>query len=153
MLDRIKSIIRSQLTQGVQPRDIALTCAIAFVVGTFPFFGTTTLFCFLFGVWFRLNQPLLQALNYALTPVHLLGIPIYLKIGEFILSAPSVSIHPLEMIDLFKSNWRIFFTQYGMAMLHAILAWIIVAPFLGVLIYFFVLPIASKLMSRNLSQD
>lgn len=152
MLEKIKILIHAQITQGISPHEIALTCGFSFVIGTFPFFGTTTLLCLMIGFFFRLNQPLLHTLNYAMTPIHLLSIPVYVRIGENMLNEPVVSIHPMEMFELFKSDSTKFLKDYGMALLHGTFAWIIIAPWVGVLIYFFVKPVVLKVRNHRIKK-
>lgn len=149
MLNRLKTIVRAQLTQGVTADELALTCSLACVIGTFPFFGTTTALCFIVGVMFRLNQPLLQALNYSLTPIHLILVPVFLKLGEFILNRPPVSIHPEEILLLIKTDWKQFASDYGLALCYAILAWALTAPWVGIAIFYIVRPIVIKINRRR----
>jgi hypothetical protein len=57
------------LTQGITADRIALTLAVGASCSLFPFLGTTTALNLAAGQWLRLNHPLLQTLNYLLTPV------------------------------------------------------------------------------------
>lgn len=149
MFGKVKILIYAQITQGISPHEIALTCGLAFVIGTFPFFGTTTILCLLVGLLFRLNQPLLHTLNYAMTPIHLLSIPVYVKTGERILGQQPISINPVEMFELLKSDFSKFIKSYGMALLHGTFAWIFISPIVGLLIYFLVKSISYKIRDHR----
>ena len=48
----------------------------------FPILGTTTLICLVVGIFMRLNQPILQVVNYACTPIHIPFIFFAFKWGE-----------------------------------------------------------------------
>src|SRR5262245_47863076 len=72
---RIVDPVVPQLTQGPPPHNISLTIAVGSAIAMFPILGTTTLLCLLVGIFMRLNQPIIQAVNYACTPIHLIFIP------------------------------------------------------------------------------
>jgi uncharacterized protein (DUF2062 family) len=141
-------VILAQLTRGVSPTGLALTCCFAFIFATFPLLGFTTLLCFLAGTFLKLNQPLIQALNYLMAPVQLILIPVFLKIGEWLVGAPPVSIHPKEMLTQFATDWRLFLSHYGMAGVHAIFAWSLIAPVAGAGLFYLTRPIFEKLKRR-----
>ena len=148
MIKKFKEVVSSQLTQGVSPHSLALSCALAFVLGTFPIVGATTIIIFFVALYLSLNQPIMQALNYALTPVHLILLPVFLRIGEWILNEPPITINPLTMVSQFTSDWRLFLSQYGMAGLHAVLAWALIAPVVGVVIFYSLRPVFEKIQRK-----
>lgn len=147
-IQKVKNVIAQQLSQGTTPHDIALTFALALFLGLIPLLGTTTTLCILFAWMFKLNQPLIQLLNYVFYPLQLIGIPTFLYIGESILQSPHTTIYPTEMATQFFADWKLFFVKYGMAGLHALLAWIIIAPILSIGLYFIVRPIVEKLKKK-----
>lgn len=124
-----------QLKGGVTPHALALSAGFAFTLGVNPFLGTTTGLCFVFALLFRLNQPLIQALNYLVFPLQLICIPIFLHIGESVLSVPHLTLDVKQLPLQFVSDWRSFLSAYGMAGLHALLAWALLAPAGGAIIY------------------
>jgi uncharacterized protein (DUF2062 family) len=148
MFQRLKVLIMTQLTQGTSVKSLALSGAIALTLGTFPVAGATTIVIFFTALYLRLNQPLMQTLNQMMTPLFLIMLPIYVRVGEWIVGAPPVSINPRVIIDLFFSDWRLFFAEYGWAAVHAILAWTIIAPPLGFVVYFALLKSFSRIQRR-----
>ena len=89
---RVIAPIVAQLKQGITPQQIALTLALGAVLGIFPILGATTALCALAGVWLRLNQPLIQLVNYLVYPLQLaLLIPLY-RAGERLFGAEPVPI-------------------------------------------------------------
>ena len=76
--------IVAQLTQGLTPEKIALTIAIGSSIAMFPLLGTTTIICVIVGVFMKLNQPIIQAVNYACTPIHLPFIYYSFRWGEYL---------------------------------------------------------------------
>lgn len=148
MLVKVKQAFANQLTQGATPHGLALTSAFALSLGVVPLLGTTTLLCFLAGVVFKLNQPLIQVLNYLFYPLQILCIPIFLYIGESILNLPHITINPLEMVQQFGADWKQFLSDYTLAGLHALLAWALIAPICGSVLYFILKPILTSVQKR-----
>ena len=60
---RLLAPIRALLTQGITPDRIALTLGVGTACSLLPFLGFTSLLNLGVGLWFRLNQPILQTLN------------------------------------------------------------------------------------------
>src|SRR6185369_3211353 len=61
---RIIAPLRALLTQGVTPDQLAFTLAVGTACSLVPFLGFTTLLNLGVGLWLRLNQPILQTVNY-----------------------------------------------------------------------------------------
>ncbi|QDK36884.1 DUF2062 domain-containing protein [Bdellovibrio sp. NC01] len=135
IFDRAKSFIIEQLKQGATAEGLALTCSVGFALALFPALGTTTALCLVVGTVMKLNQPTLQAVNYLLAPVQLLLIPVFLKLGAWIFSVPAVSINPKTVIAEFFEAPGLFFVNYGLAGLMAMIAWLVVMPALSFLVY------------------
>lgn len=150
---KIKKVVLTQLTQGVSPESLALSCALAFVLGTFPVVGATTVLIFFMAVYLRLNQPIMQMLNYALTPVHLLLLPVFLRLGEWVLGVPPISFNPSVMMSELKADPSLFFSNYGMAALHASLAWLLTAPLVGVILFLVLKPLFKRIQRHSVLRD
>jgi uncharacterized protein (DUF2062 family) len=148
MFEKIKKAFTNQLTQGATPHGLALTSAFAFSLGVIPILGTTTLLCLLAGIIFKLNQPLIQTLNYLFYPLQILGIPIFIYIGESILGQPHVTIIPTEMVQQFQADWIKFFKDYSLAGLHGFFAWALIAPLCGLLLYLVLKPILTQVQKK-----
>ncbi|MDE3083926.1 MAG: DUF2062 domain-containing protein [Verrucomicrobiota bacterium] len=153
---RIIDPLVSQLTQGITPEKIALTIAVGGACGLFPILGMTTLLCFVVAIILRLNQPIIQLLNQALWPVHLLVIPWYLRLGEVLFGIPHQRLFIREMHRLlswdrsmglgdnvarFFDNLIEFFQKFGPTAFHAIIAWVLLAPLFIVICYYSLLPV------------
>lgn len=149
---RFRTLAFEQISQGASPRGLALSCALASIFGTFPLLGTTTVLCLIFGSWLRANQPMMQIINYLLSPIQLILIPVYLTAGQWLAGGPKVVIGPRELMELFAKDPRSFLETYGIAGLHAVTVWAMMAPLLGTLIYFLTLPIFRKLVPCTLEK-
>ena len=143
---RIGDPVIALLTQGVTPDKLAATFAVGTAASLFPFLGFTTTFNIILGLWFRMNQPLLQILNYLLTPLHLLMILVYVRLGEWIWVADDEHFSVSEMMHSFH-HLRLaqFLHKFAWAGVHAFTAWVISVPFIITILYFTLRPILRRL--------
>jgi len=123
------------MTQGATPQGLALTLALGFVIGTIPLLGWTTLLCFLAGLLFSLNQPLIQILNYLFYPLQILLMPVFLSWGQTLYNEPQIEFDLQKLMQEFKADWMLFFIHYTKAGLHAVTVWALVSPLVGFFIY------------------
>ena len=134
-IDRASALVKAQLSQGANPRGIAKTIAVGSVIATIPIIGVTTALCVFFGIRLKLNQPIIQLVNYLLYPVQILLLPVFLKAGALLFSAKDILMSPSAMIELFKADPGGFLKQFGIAGLQATVVWAIAAPFIYFSIY------------------
>ena len=142
---RVLDPIVAQLTQGITPEKIALTIAVGSALALFPILGTTTLLCFLAGIALGLNQPIIQAVNYLCTPIHIPLIFVFVRAGEWLFAAPH---HPFRIRLLAKLLWEEpgrFLHEFGATGVHAVVVWAFFAPFWTTLLYYIALPILREI--------
>ena len=137
MRARLKALLYEQLAQGVDPRKLALTCAVGISCGSFPLIGFTTLLCLGFGVALKLNQPLLQALNFLMGPIQLVLIPVFGYAGMKLGRPLNVDPHPQAIVQSFAAGPAEFLKTYGELGLRAVLVWALTVPILAAVIYKF----------------
>jgi uncharacterized protein (DUF2062 family) len=133
---RILDPLKGQLTQGVTPHLLGLSCALGVTLGIFPLLGTTTLLCLLAGIALKLNQPSIQAVNYLIYPVQIAMVPVFVRMGETLFHATPVPLTPTTLIKEFAQGPGPFLAKYGMAGVYGVSAWALVAPFLIAGLYF-----------------
>lgn len=134
---RVRQPLIALLTQGATPEKLASAIAWGFVCSLFPFLGFTTGLNALVGVWRKLNQPLLQALNYALSPLHLVMILVYVRIGEWLWRAEDGHFSLSGMLASFRElSFGAFLREFGWVGAHAFTGWLATAPALFVVVYF-----------------
>ncbi len=144
---RVRDPIVAQLTQGITPEKIALTVAVGSAFALFPVLGTTTLLCFIVAWGLRLNQPIVQLLNASLWPVHFPAIFGCIWLGEAIFGAPHVHIgirYLHKMSEIFWNDPTLFFHQFGLTVMYAVVAWAIITPFYIAAVYYILLPITRE---------
>lgn len=143
---RVIAPIVAQLKQGITPEKIALTLALGAVLGLFPILGSTTLLCAIAGIWLRLNQPVIQLVNYFVYPVQVaLLLPFY-RAGESLFGQPHVPIFSVtELMQRFQVSPTQFLFDYGMVGVYGIVVWTLTAPLLMAALYFATRPLLRRL--------
>ena len=147
---RVVAPILAQLKQGITPEKIALTLALGVVIGIFPILGATTLLCALAGLWLRLNQPVIQLVNYFVYPLQIaLLLPVY-RAGETLFGQPHLPIFSVtELMQRFQASPTQFMIDYGMVGVYGIVVWALVAPLLVAGLYFSARPLLRLLARRS----
>ena len=147
---RVVDPTMAQLRQGITPQKIALTIALGFILGLFPILGTTTALCALFGLLLKLNQPVIQLINWVAAPLQIPGIYLFVRAGEWLTRSPPVSFSVSTLLLAFKASPLDFLRRYGATGLRGVLAWCLVAPAIALLLYGTSLPILRR-MGRQLA--
>lgn len=143
--------IARQLTQGITPEKVALTLAVGSALALFPILGTTTLLCLVAGILLRLNQPIIQLVNALCTPIHLPVIYGFVRMGNWIFGVPYAHVGIRMMQHMLWDDPREFLELFGRTALHAIVAWLVIAPFWMVLIYLVALPVLREALRRQVA--
>ena len=153
--ERVVAVIVAQLTQGFTPQKIALTIALGLNLGVFPILGCTTLLCALAAFCLKLNQPVIQLVNWLVYPLQFMLLLGFVRIGEWLMRAPPVPFSIPELLRKFQESPGKFMQEFGMTGVHGIVAWFVIAPFAIALIYFLLLPPLKKLsqLSRSKTND
>lgn len=147
---RVVAPIVAQLKQGITPEKIALTLALGGALGIFPILGATTALCAIAGVWLRLNQPIIQLVNYLVYPLQVvLLIPFY-RAGERLFGAEPVPIvNVADLVARFGAGPWQFLLDYGRVGLYGIAVWMLLAPLLVALSYLLLRPTLRSLSRRG----
>jgi len=133
------------LTQGITPEKIALSIAIGLVVGVFPALGWTTLLCLGVSLWLKLNVPAMQLVNYLAYPLQLALLVPFIRVGEFLFRTPRMPLSLPLILAMVKANvWHAISTLWGETM-HAIVAWMLIAPVAVWVIYRVLAPVMRRL--------
>jgi uncharacterized protein (DUF2062 family) len=148
---RVVKPIADQLRQGIAPEKIAITVALGLTLSIFPILGSTMLLCGLAALFLRLNQPVIQLVNYFGYPVQLaLLIPFY-RAGESLFGQPHVPLSiPLFFERLRADVWQ-FFRDFGLIALEGIAVWCLIAPLLVLALYYTLRPLL-RTLSRQLAR-
>ncbi|SRR6266702_5573080 len=131
-LEVLKLKVVLWLRQGISPRRLAVTLALGFVLGCIPLIGISTALCAVIALAFRLNQPAIQAANYAAMPFQLLLVWPFVRLGRWL--APSVTHQPMDLAVLTHSPMNLLnhapdevMVQFLIMSGQALLAWLVIA--------------------------
>ena len=145
---KVADPIAEQLTQGLSPEKIALTVAVGLTIAVNPVVGTTTVLCF-FAAWaLRLNQPIIQAVNFSSYALQLLLIFPFIRLGEWIFAAAPETRSLQELVAMAKADAFGTIRTLGATIGHAVVGWVLVAPLLTAAIYFGTRPLFRALARR-----
>ena len=135
MQRRLVAPLLALLRQGVTPRKLALSLALGIVIGLVPILGVSTALCALAALALRLNMPAIQLVNYLLTPLQLLLIIPWLRLGEWLVQAPRFPITLDAGLALLSHGVINAVTVLSTAIVHATLGWLVLAPLLAFALY------------------
>ena len=119
------------LRQGISPRRLALTLVLGFVIGCIPVVGLPTALCAVLALAFRLNQPAIQAANYAAMPFQVALIVPLLRLGSKLL--PIAARHGADLSGVAHSPARVLANspqlavQIGGMAGQALFGWLLLA--------------------------
>lgn len=149
---RVINPILFQLRQGITPDKIALTMSLGAVIGIFPILGASTAICAIVGLWLRLNQPIIQLVNYLVYPAQILLLLPFYRAGETLFNQPHVPIFSVsELVQRFSADPLQFLVDYGMVGLYGIVVWMLLALPLAAMAYLLLRPVLNR-MSRTVAQ-
>lgn len=146
---RVLTPITNQLKQGITPEKIALTIALGLALSIFPILGSTTILCGLAALLLRLNQPVIQLVNYLAYPVQLLAIIPFYRAGETLFQQPHVPLSIPFLFARFRADVWQFLRDFGMIAVQGIIVWCLIAPVVIAAIYFLVHPPLRALARRT----
>ena len=146
---RVRDPLVAELRQGATPEGLASSVAVGAAIGLLPFLGTTTVLCALAGRLLRLNHVALQVTNYLLYPAQIALVVPFVRLGEALLGAEAMPIDPATVVARFTESPTAFLAEFGMAGVHAFLAWVLVVPAAAALTRRLLLPSLRKLASLS----
>lgn len=137
------------MKQGTSPDQVALTVALGLVLGIFPVLGTTTVLCGLVALRLRLNQPIIQLVNYVAYPAQLVALIPFYRGGESLFGRPHMPLSVPLLLERFKAGAWAFLGDFGRIALQGVAVWCLLAPFVAVAIYYLTRPALRALIRRE----
>ncbi|HEY5689930.1 MAG TPA: DUF2062 domain-containing protein [Cyclobacteriaceae bacterium] len=125
------------LKSGITPKKLALTCALAVVVGILPIWGITTILCFLIAAIFRVNVVVLQLVHYFVYPIQLLLIIPFIKLGTYLFNVNPLPYALAELQARFSADFWGELKQVGVALVLGVGVWAVASIPIFAIIYFF----------------
>ncbi len=141
--------LRAQLVQGISPECLGWTIAAGVTLGVFPWFGVRAWICLFVGWLFRLNQPVLHLFKSLSYPLHLALLLPFVQFGQRLFGEPSLKISVSMFEESFSRGFGAFLREFGWILLHAGVAWLLVAPVLLVVLRLVVTPLLRRMRFAN----
>jgi uncharacterized protein (DUF2062 family) len=111
------------------------------VVGNIPILGVSTILCVAIALAFRLNLAAIQIAQAAMAPTQLLLIIPFVRLGEWILRVPPEPVSIQQGRALLAQSAGLAIAVLWNAILHAGMAWLLVAPLAVYSIYKLLTPV------------
>lgn len=143
------------LRQGISPRRLALALALGFALGCIPIVGLPTALCAVIALAFRLNQPLIQAANYAAMPFQLALILPLERLGAKLVPVAAnpglnLALFSHSPARLLASSPRLAIQLGGVAG-QALLGWLLLAIPLVIVLTFTLTPVLRRVPALSAS--
>jgi uncharacterized protein (DUF2062 family) len=107
--------------------------------------GSTSILCLLAAILLRLNIPAIQLVNYLAYPLQIAMLVPFLRMGQWIFSAPPAAISVAEIFHLIRADvWGAIATLWT-ATLHALVAWLALAALAAPVLYLLLVPALRRL--------
>jgi len=149
---RLIAPLLALLRQGVTPRELALSLALGLTLGLIPVLGISTALCVVAALALRLNMPAMQLVNYLLTPLQLLLIIPFLRFGEMLTRAPRFPVTLESGLALLSHGALEAVAILAVAIMHATLGWMVLAPPLVYSLYRILTPVLRHLTPGSLQK-
>ena len=125
---KIGGPVLEQLTQGLSPDKIALTIGVGLAIAVIPIIGVTTILSLLAAWAFRLNHPIIQAINWTSYPLQLLLLFPFIRLGEKLFGGPKLEFSLEQLVAMGKTDPVGTITRLGTTAAHAVAAWGLFVP-------------------------
>ena len=145
---RIAAPILAQLRQGLSADTIALTIGVGLAIAVIPVIGVTTILSILAAWAFRLNHPVIHAINWTSAPLQLLLLIPFIRMGERLFGAKRLSLSLEELVAQGSADPFGMISRLGTTAAHALVAWGLFVPIVIVGAYYGTRPLLRALSRR-----
>jgi len=125
--ERLLRPVREILRVGLDPHSASLAVSVGLTLGLLPLPWGTSLLCCLVAWWLRLNQPLVQLVNYLCYPLQIALYLVYCRAGIHWFAADDFVITLPDSWLAFTENMAAFFNGLWRANLFGLTAWLVTA--------------------------
>ena len=147
--EKLLNVINSLLKEGMSLKKISFCIALGVALGIFPVLGTTTLLCAIAAFFLRLNIPTIQVVNYGVYPLQLVLLVPFYSAGSWLFGDENWALIGENLAELLTTDFWGNVSRIWDMTLYAVLIWLIVSPFLVLLLYNFLKPVIRGLASSR----
>jgi uncharacterized protein (DUF2062 family) len=144
LLDPILALLR----QGITPRELALSLAFGLGIGIFPVLGVSTPLLTVIALTMRLNLPAIQLVNYLVSPLQLLLIIPFVRVGEHLLGSAPQPLSISAGLEILGRGALQAVVVLWSAIVHAAIGWVALGPVLIFLLYRMFAPLLARTADR-----
>jgi uncharacterized protein (DUF2062 family) len=137
------------LRQGVTPERLSLSIALGAALGVLPVIGCNTALCALAALIWGLNVPAIQIVNYFVYPLQIALLIPFFRLGEKLFRAPHLQISAPKIYELARMNLWDAVKLLWTTTWHALVVWLLIAPFVIALIYISLLPAFRRVLRKT----
>ncbi|KAL5776056.1 hypothetical protein ACOSP7_008982 [Xanthoceras sorbifolium] len=143
VIDPLLQIIK----RGAEPKELAFSTAFGFTLGLFPICGVTVFLCGMAIAVLKTNchAPSMMLANFIATPIELSLMVPFLRFGETITGGPHfpLTTDALKKVLTGQASQEVL-SSIG----HALLGWLVAAPFIVAALYIVLLPVFKILVHK-----
>eukprot|EP00296_Roombia_truncata_P007964 JP446423.1.p1 GENE.JP446423.1~~JP446423.1.p1 ORF type:complete len:186 (+),score=25.53 JP446423.1:57-560(+) len=145
--------VKRLLKANINNEKLALSFALGISLGLFPIPGTTFILCFIATALAGVNPIAIQISNLCMTPLELILIPYFSRLGARLLHVPVAFESPAALLLGLQSDVWGTLSTFRLAIAHSIIGWVFFAPFATAILYFVVcLPLIRRVRSHQRSE-
>ncbi len=126
--NRLRALVLEQARQGADPDKLALACALGLWVGIVPGLGVSTALCGLLALGLRLNQAVIQAVNFLVYPLQLALLFPFFGLGARVFGGPYIDLSPAEFLRQAGQHPWVLARRFWWVGLHALAVWAVLGP-------------------------
>jgi uncharacterized protein (DUF2062 family) len=145
---RIVDPIVGLLKAGITPGKIALSLAFGIMLGIFPVLGTTTVLVTIAALIWRLNLAAIHAVHFAMTPLQILLIIPFVRVGEHLVNEPPQPLSIQAGRALIAESAGNAAVVLWDAILHAMIGWLAIGPIAIYVLYRVLVPVLERVAKR-----
>lgn len=150
---RIRARLLGWLSAGLTPDQLAWGLALGVVIGCIPTLGISTLICAAVANVLRINQPLIQAVNYAVYPLQIVALLPFWRAGEWLFG-----MEPVPLLDVAAllarveaDPWQTMLDYLWLAA-AGVVVWALMAVPVTLLLFATTRPLLQRLAKRQPAQ-
>lgn len=150
---RLVDPVLALLRQGLSPRELSLSLSFGAGIGIFPVLGVSTPLLTVIALWMRLNLPAIQLVNYLASPLQLLLIIPFVRVGETLTGSPPQPLTVAAGLEILAEGALHAVVVLWDAIVHAAIGWIAIGPALIWLAHRALVPVLARAATRLRTPD
>lgn len=145
---RVVDPILALLSQGLAPRELALSLAMGSGIGIYPVLGVATPALTLIALVRKLNLPAIQLVSYLMSPLQLILIIPFMRIGEWVVGAPPQPMTIEAGMEILADGVIQAIVTLWDAIIHASIGWFLLGPAAIYILYRVLVPVLEKAAAK-----